>query len=184
MLRQVEKYLAMGAVEGWKRGHRFWKNSPTLFLGGALHPHSRALICKQFFDWSAAFQGLCWLSRQKANTCWQPSPPSGPWLLLHTWVDVHQFCDSQWLVSTPWSKQNCAGARRACFYSGWWPSSWSTFLSTVLGQWSGAAATPAAREKATSAEKRKKWTCQGAGGGNLLLFEVFRCAEVMILATC
>ena len=149
-----------------------------------LHPHSPALICKLFFDWAGASQGLCWLSTQKANTCPQPSPPSGPWLLLCAWVDVHQLCDSQWLVSAPWSKQNWAGVRRGCFYSGWWPSSRSTFLSTVLGQWSGAAATSAAREKATSDEKRNKWSCQGVGGGNLLLFEVFRCAEVMILATC
>lgn len=127
MLRQVEKYLAMGAVEGWKRGHKLWKNSPTLFLQGALHPHSHALDLQTILWLGSGISGSLLTFQAKGKYCRQPSPHQVLGLL-----HLGGCPPVMWLAMTGLHtlvKQNCAGVRRGCFYSGWWPSSWSTFLS-------------------------------------------------------
>lgn len=74
MLRQVEKYLAMCVVEGWRRGHKFWKKSPAL-----LEPCTPILcFALQIILWLVSSISGFLLTFQAKGKCLQtqPSPPA------------------------------------------------------------------------------------------------------------
>lgn len=157
-------------------------NSLTLLIPP---PGPHPLLWKQV-SWLAAPQWFCWLGRQKALMCRQPFPLSAR---SSCFAPGRVSCSSgtdnrQWLGPGPDRTTLGSGGDAFTGMMSLWPVDLALDFCLLFG----AVATPAEREKEISEEKRNNQSCQGrrekAGESEkLLLFEMFRHTEVMILAT-
>lgn len=167
MRKQVEKYVAM-----------CWKKSPPLLEPCGPHPRTLPInlwLGHLHFRLFADFQGQ---RPMFVDTALSPvrSPPAA--------FHLGQ-CPP---VSMPWSKQNRAGVRRGCFYQddASSPRPVNLPLDCPRTVWSSSSSNPSSKRERDFREAKKKY--RGLSGREreekLLLLQAFRCAEVMILATC